>query len=143
MRTVCLTGVSLVGVAHLVVEGCDKPQLHLQVGASLLGGNELQQVLVPHAGGAEDLPFTLPRLLVLRQGGSSVLPLRAPRQHSHPTHPSPCPVPGFPAPAPAKGIWRTRPTTTSEVADTSTLIYKRDHKHQEGCPVPASRCSTF
>lgn len=58
------------GVAHLVVEGRDEPQLHLEVGASLLGSNELQQVLVLHAGGAEDLPFTLPRLLVLRQGHS-------------------------------------------------------------------------
>lgn len=99
-------GVCVVGVAHLVVEGCDEPQLHLQVGASLLGGNELQQVLVLHARCAEDFPFTLPRLLVLRQGGSSVPPLGAPRQHSHPTHPSPsqpnckplrwlAPAPGF------------------------------------------------
>lgn len=58
------------GVAHLVVEGRDEPQLHLEVGASFLGSNELQQVLVLHAGRAEDLPLTLPRLLVLRQGRS-------------------------------------------------------------------------
>lgn len=57
-------------MAHLVVEGCDEPQFHLEVGASLLSGNELQQVLVFHAGRAEDLPLTLPRLLVLRQGCS-------------------------------------------------------------------------
>lgn len=54
------------GVAHLVVEGCDEPQLHLQVGASFLCSNELQEVFVLHARRAEDLPFTLPRLLVLR-----------------------------------------------------------------------------
>lgn len=69
-----LTLGSVWGVAHLVVEGCDEPQLHLQVGASFLSSNELQQVFVLHARCAEDFPFTLPRLLVLRQGGSSALP---------------------------------------------------------------------
>lgn len=59
------------GEAHLVVEGCDEPQLRLQAGASLLSGNELQQVLVLHARRAEDLPLTLPRLLVLKQGGAA------------------------------------------------------------------------
>lgn len=47
-------------VTHLVMEGRDEPQLHLKVGASLLSGNELQQVLMLHARRAEDLPFTLP-----------------------------------------------------------------------------------
>lgn len=112
------------------MEGCDEPQLHLQVGASLLGSNELQQVLVLHAWRAEDLPFALPRLLILRQGGSSVLPLGAPQQDSHqpPTYPSPCPVPSFPTSAAARHIWRTRPTATPEEADTSTPIYKWDPK---------------
>lgn len=116
MRPICPAGVFPAGVAHLVVEGCDEPQLHLQVGASLLGSNELQQVLVLHAWRAEDLPFALPRLLVLRQGGSSVLPFGAPRQYSHPTPPSPRP------------IWRTRPKASPEEADPSAPIYKWDHK---------------
>lgn len=47
-------------MTHLVMEGRDEPQLHLKVGASLLSGNELQQVLMLHARRAEDLPFTLP-----------------------------------------------------------------------------------
>ena len=56
------------GEAHLVVEGRDEPQLRLQAGAALLGGNKLQQVLMLHARRAEDLPLTLPRLLVLKRG---------------------------------------------------------------------------
>lgn len=47
-------------MTYLVMEGRNEPELHLKVGASLLSGNELQQVLMLHAGGAEDLPFTLP-----------------------------------------------------------------------------------
>lgn len=47
-------------LTHLVMEGRDEPELHLQAGASLLSGNELQQVLVLHARCAKDLPFTLP-----------------------------------------------------------------------------------
>lgn len=31
----------LMGVAHLVMEGRDEPQLYFEVGASLLGSNEL------------------------------------------------------------------------------------------------------
>lgn len=48
------------GMTHLVMESCDEPQLHLQAGASLLSGDELQQVLMLHAGCAKDLPFALP-----------------------------------------------------------------------------------
>lgn len=73
LGSICLTVGSFWDVAHLVVEGCDKPQLHLQVGASFLGSNELQQVFMLHSGCAEDFAFALPRLLVLRQGSSSVL----------------------------------------------------------------------
>lgn len=76
------------GAAHLVVEGRDEPQLHLEVGASLLSGNELQQVLVLHAGRAEDFPLTLPRLLVLRQGRSQTSLQPHPEQN-HPPHPIP------------------------------------------------------
>lgn len=78
-----------VGVAHLVVEGRDEPQLHLQVGATLLGSDELQQVLVLHARRAEDLPLTLPRLLVLRQGRGSAH--AAPPAADHHPHPIPTP----------------------------------------------------
>lgn len=45
--------------------GGDEPQLHVQVAASLLGSDELQQVLVSHPAQGEDLVLVLPRLLVL------------------------------------------------------------------------------
>lgn len=82
-------------MAHLVMEGRDEPQLHLKVGASFLSGNELQQVLMLHARRAEDLPFTLPRLLVLGHGGSSVFCCShtAPWPHSKAGTPSSIPLP--------------------------------------------------
>lgn len=79
-------------MTHLVMEGRDEPELHLKVGASLLSSNELQQVLMLHARRAEDLPLTLPRLLVLRQGCAQCHCCHPPCSKTaipcHPYHPS-------------------------------------------------------
>ena len=92
----------LQGKAHLVVEGRDEPQLRLQAGASLLSGNELQQVLMLHARRAEDLPLTLPRLLVLKQGGAAE-PHRSHAAWQLPTRSQPQPVRGQGRTEPGQG----------------------------------------
>ena len=54
------------GEPYLLVVGGDQPQLDVHVGAPLLGAQEVEQVLVPHAAQVVDLVLVLPRLLVLR-----------------------------------------------------------------------------
>lgn len=50
---------------YLFMVSCDEPQLSVQVGPSFLCADELQDVLVPHAGQVVYVVLILPRLLIL------------------------------------------------------------------------------
>lgn len=55
-------------IHYLVVESCDQPELCLQVCPPFLCCDKLQKVFMLHARSVENLPLTLPRLLILKQG---------------------------------------------------------------------------
>lgn len=51
--------------AHPLMKLCDEPQLCLQVSSVLLSRNVTQEIFMPHPWCYEDVPFVLPRLLIL------------------------------------------------------------------------------